>query len=86
MLAGAAPAGLHLVGDEEDAVLVEDLLEGAEKYPSGGVAKPPTPWIGSAIMQATSPEVIVVMTSRRSSAQAAMYSASGRCPNGLRKR
>src|SRR5581483_6686631 len=26
VLAGAAPAGLYLVGDEQDAVLVEDLL------------------------------------------------------------
>ena len=29
--AGAAPAGLHLVGDEQDALLVEDLLVGGEQ-------------------------------------------------------
>ena len=32
----------------------------APKKPSGGTVNPPTPWIGSAIMQATSPAVVVV--------------------------
>jgi hypothetical protein len=54
VLAGAAPAGLDLVGDEQDAVLVADLLHRPEE-PVGRVANPPTPWIGSAIRQATSP-------------------------------
>ena len=40
--------------------------------PSGGVAKPPTPWIGSTIMHATSPAVVVSMTSRRSATQASV--------------
>ena len=31
VLPGPAPAGLHLVGDEQDAVLVEDLLERREQ-------------------------------------------------------
>ena len=44
----------------------------APNSPSGGTAKPPTPWIGSAIMQATWPAVVVSITSRRSSTQAAM--------------
>ncbi len=40
--------------------------------PSGGTMKPPTPWMGSAIMQATSPDVHMSMTSRRSWTQALM--------------
>jgi hypothetical protein len=44
----------------------------APKNPSGGTAKPPTPWIGSAIMHATSPAVVLSITSRRSSTQAEM--------------
>ena len=52
------------------------------KKPSGGVAKPPTPWMGSAMRQATSPLVVVSITSRRSSVQAPMKSASDRSRNG----
>ena len=85
VLAGAAPARLHLVGDERDAVLVEHLFNAA-KNPSGGTMKPPTPWIGSAIRQATSPAVVVSMTWRRSAAQAALKSSSPRSANGLRWR
>ena len=44
----------------------------APNSPSGGTVNPPTPWIGSAIRQATSPAVAVTMTSRRSSTAAAM--------------
>ena len=44
----------------------------APKKPSGGVAKPPTPWMGSAIMAATSPEVIMSNTWVRSSTQASV--------------
>src|SRR6266508_3659890 len=40
------------------------------KYSGGGVTNPPTPWIGSAIMAAGSPVVVVSMTFWRSSAQA----------------
>ena len=40
--AGAAPARLHLVGDEEDAVLAEHLLEGAEQ-PVGRHGEPGHP-------------------------------------------
>ena len=40
------------------------------KYSLGGVMKPPTPWIGSAIIAATSPEVVVSITLRTSSAHA----------------
>ncbi len=38
--------------------------------PSGGTLNPPTPWIGSAIRQATSPDVPVSSTSTRSSTHA----------------
>ena len=69
VVAGAPPAGLHLVGDEQDAVLVEHLLRTRRSSPSGGITNPPTPWIGSAIMHATSPAVVVASTSRRSSTQ-----------------
>ncbi len=58
----------------------------APKKPSGGTVNPPTPWIGSAIMQATSPAVVVVMMSRRSSTQAWMNAGSSRSRNGLRNR
>ena len=42
----------------------------APKKPSGGTANPPTPWMGSAIMAATSPEVVMSMSCTRSSTQA----------------
>ena len=58
----------------------------APKNPSGGRAKPPTPWIGSAMKQATSPEVIMSITWRRSSTQAAVNASSSRWPKGLRSR
>ena len=51
-VAGAAEAGLDLVGDEEDAVLgapVRDPLEVAARR----TMKPPSPWIGSMITAAT---------------------------------
>ena len=37
VVAGTAPAGLHLVGDQQDAVLVEHLLAARRSSPSGGV-------------------------------------------------
>ena len=58
----------------------------APKKPSGGVAKPPTPWIGSAIMHATSPEVGLSSTSRRSSTQAVDVVGVGQTRNGPRSR
>ena len=42
----------------------------APKKPSGGTANPPTPWMGSAIMAATSPEVVMSMSCTRSSTHA----------------
>ncbi len=56
----------------------------APYMPSGGVAKPPTPWMGSAIRQATSPAVAVSNRPSRSATQAVMYSASERWEKGLR--
>ena len=56
----------------------------APYMPSGGAVLPPTPWIGSAIRQATSPEVAVSSTLSRSEAQAAMYWASVSPEKGLR--
>ena len=76
VLAGAAPAGLHLVGDQQDPVLVEHLLERAEGARPAACTNPPTPWIGSAISAATSPAVCVASTSRRSSTAASTCSSS----------
>ena len=50
--------------------LASSTLPMAPKKPSGGTAKPPTPWIGSAIMAATSPAVAMSMSCTRSSTQA----------------
>jgi len=58
----------------------------APKNPSGGTANPPTPWIGSAIMHATSPLVPMSMTSCRSCTHAAVYEPSSRSLYGLRSR
>ena len=56
------------------------------KNPSGGTTKPPTPWTGSAIRQATSPAVVVSMTWRRSAAAAALNSSSPSPANAPRRR
>ena len=53
------------------------------KYSGGGVTNPPTPWIGSAIIAAGSPVVVVSMTFRRSSAHATPQSGYFR-PRGQR--
>jgi hypothetical protein len=53
------------------------------KYSGGGVMNPPTPWIGSAIIAAGSPVVVVSMTFRTSSAQATPQSGYER-PSGQR--
>ena len=50
-----------------------------EKYSGGGVTNPPTPWIGSAIIAATSPDVVVSITLRTSSAQATPHDGYVRC-------
>jgi len=39
------------------------------KYSFGGVMKPPTPWIGSAMNPAMRPDVVVRITSSTSCAQ-----------------
>ena len=44
--------------------------------PSGGMVKPPTPWMGSAIRHATSRAAPAVSRCSRSAVQAAMYSSS----------
>ena len=58
----------------------------APKKPSGGTANPPTPWMGSAIIAATSPEVVMSMSCTRSSTHAVVYASSSRWRNGLRSR
>ena len=50
--AGAGEAGLHLVGDEDDAVGPAELGHAGRK-PGAGTMKPPSPWIGSMITAAT---------------------------------
>ena len=57
----------------------------APSSPSGPCVNPPTPWIGSAIRQATSPPAWS-STSRRSATHASTNSASASPANGLRKR
>ena len=44
------------------------------KYSSGGVMKPPTPWMGSAMKAAILPLVVVRITSSTSWAQATPHS------------
>ena len=56
VLAGAAEAGLHLVGDAEAAVLADDVV-GLLKIVRRACVTPPTPWIGSAMNAAISPGV-----------------------------
>ena len=56
------------------------------KNPSGGVANPPTPWMGSAMRQAADPVVIMSRTWVRSSVQASVNSSSSKCRKGLRSR
>ena len=46
-------AGLHLVVDVEDPVLLADLLEPAREVRRGIATKPPSPCTGSSTMQAT---------------------------------
>ena len=58
----------------------------APKKPSGGTVNPPTPCMGSAIMAATSPAVVMSMSCTRSSTQAPVKASSSRCRNGLRSR
>ena len=50
--AGAAEAGLDLVGDEDDAVLACELGDAGEET-GAGTMKPPSPWIGSMTIAAT---------------------------------
>ena len=58
VLAGAAEAGLDLVGDAEPAVLADDVVDDLEI--AGGISTtPPTPCIGSAMKPATLPGVVV---------------------------
>ena len=45
-VAGAPDAGLHLVGDQQRAVLVQQSPAAAARKPGGGTATP-LPWIGS---------------------------------------
>ena len=52
-LAGAREAGLHLVGDQQDAVLVADLAQRLAAVRSGAGWKPPSPCTGSMMIAAT---------------------------------
>ena len=45
--AGAGEPGLHLVGDEDDAVRARTTPAARARKPSAGTMKPPSPWIGS---------------------------------------
>ena len=62
VMAGAAEAALHFVGDADAAVLADDVVDDLEDTPFGGVIVPPTPWIGSPMKQAISPGVSYWMT------------------------
>ena len=70
--ARAPEAGLHLVGNKQDAVLVQYLFHGAEIV-VGRDDNPPSPRIGSARKAATSPAVWKRSTS--SSARATLFPA-----------
>ena len=87
-MSGLSPFGTHYLHGADrqlaayrnlsDADYIKACVDDLRALLSGGTANPPTPCTGSAIMHATSPAVVVARTSRRSSTQASMNSASGR--------
>ena len=50
---GSAVAGLDLVGDEQDAVLVAALAKARGGMPPARACSPPSPWTGSTKIAAT---------------------------------
>ena len=63
-VAGAAEAGLDLVGDEDDAVARRTTRPPRARKPGAGTMKPPSPWIGSMITAAVFASPTCACTSR----------------------